>query len=36
MVEQATIPVTIFCVLMFLAGLAFIVQKPVGKDKQQE
>lgn len=35
MSEEATIPVAMFCVLMFLAGLALFVQKPVGKDKRQ-
>jgi hypothetical protein len=35
MVEQATIPATVFFVLMFLACLAFFVQKPVRKDKLQ-
>jgi len=32
MVEKATIPVTVFCVLFFLASLAFFAQKPVGKE----
>ena len=36
MVEEATIPVTVGFVLMFLAGLAFFVQKPVRKEKQQQ
>ena len=36
MVEQATIPATVFFVLMFLACLAFFVQKPVRTDKQDE
>ena len=35
MVDEATIPVAVVCVLMFLAGLAFLVQKPVGKGKNR-
>jgi hypothetical protein len=35
MVEDATIPATVVFVLMFLASLAFFVQKPVGKDTRQ-